>query len=321
MNKILVICGPTSTGKTKLALKIAKIFKGEIVSADSRQVYEYMDIGTGKDIPSSCLKNRTKLGVYYLFNDIKVWGYDLAHPKEGFSVSGYVNKAIPIIKDIIKRGNLPILVGGTGLYIKGVIDGFETMDIPKNDDLRQKIGDKTVNELFEMLGSLDSIKAASMNASDVKNPVRLIRAVEIAMWKLDNEVFKNTERVSYDSLIIGLSLDTSKLIERITKRTMVMYREGIVAEIKKLLNKKGVTWSSQSLNTIGYREWREYLQKGRGDVDKIINDWIRKQISYAKRQMVWFKKDKRIVWFMADEKGIIENIEKKVRRWYTADNR
>jgi tRNA dimethylallyltransferase len=133
-SKLLVICGPTSTGKTILAISLAKKFNGEIVSADSRQVYKGLDIGTGKDLPKNAKIKylwMKKFG-FYEIKGIKIWGYDLADPRHSFSVSQYLRFAERVISDISKRGKLPILVGGTGLYIKGVVDGIPTAEIPKN---------------------------------------------------------------------------------------------------------------------------------------------------------------------------------------------
>src|SRR3989344_7906229 len=140
---MLVICGPTATGKTKLGIFLAQKFNGEIISADSRQVYKYMNIGTGKEWDDT----------------VKIWGYDLVDPKENYSVSEYLKYAKTAIEDIHKRNKLPILVGGTGLYIKAVVDGIETINIPSNKELRKSLNNKEVDELFEKLAILDSSKA------------------------------------------------------------------------------------------------------------------------------------------------------------------
>jgi tRNA dimethylallyltransferase len=167
MNKLLVICGPTSTGKTTLAIALAKKFNGEIISADSRQVYKGMDIGTGKDIPcGSKIKFPwfQKYG-FYEISGAKIWGYDLADPRHEFNVAQYMKFSERIITDIVKRGKLPILVGGTGLYIRGVIDGIATANIPKNNLLRKNLVKSTAEDLFEKLAQMDSLKAGHMNSS------------------------------------------------------------------------------------------------------------------------------------------------------------
>ena len=173
MQKLLVICGPTSVGKTSLAIRLAKKFNGEIVSADSRQVYKKMDIGTGKDLPANSKLQtlNSKLG-FYLIQSIKLWGYDLVEANEEFNVSEYLNIAKTVITDIQKRGKLPILVGGSGFYIKGVIDGIPTVNIPANKELRNKLESMTAPDLFEKLAELSAERAGSMNSSDKKNPRR-----------------------------------------------------------------------------------------------------------------------------------------------------
>ena len=158
--KLLVICGQTGTGKTSLAIFLAKKFNGELISADSRQVYKGLDIGTGKDLDEVKKSN------------VRVWGYDLVDPKKNFSVGNYIKFAQKTISDIQKRGKLPILVGGTGLFIKGVIDGIPTAFVPRNMKLRKNLEDKSPNELFEMLAHMDPIRAGAMNVSDRLNPRR-----------------------------------------------------------------------------------------------------------------------------------------------------
>ena len=188
MNELLIICGPTATGKTSAALKIAREINGELISADSRQVYKGMDIGTGKDIPKGAkYVSLAKLGGYYDADGIRIWGYDLVYPEKEYSVADYSKTARQIIRDIWKRKRTAIIVGGTGFYINVVVDGIQTAGIPKNESLRKSLEKLSVDELFEKLALLDSIKAASLNTSDKKNPRRLIRAIEIAQWQLTNK--------------------------------------------------------------------------------------------------------------------------------------
>lgn len=319
-NKILIICGPTSTGKTTLAINLAKKFDGEILSADSRQVYKGMDIGTGKDLPVGA-KLKTpwfwKFGYYEIDGGIngsavKIWGYDLADPKNEFSVSQYLKFADKIITDIIKRKKLPILVGGTGLYIKAVIDGIPTAEIPKNEKLRKNFSKKTVAELYEMLAQLDSIRAGNMNASDRKNPRRLIRAIEIATSKK-----KPKDRITrqvFDSLFIGFTASQEVLFSQIEKRVEDRLSKGLEAEIRKLLKNK-VTWKSQSMSSLGYGQWGEYFF-GKKSKNEVISNWVQEEKQYAKRQMTWFKKDKRIIWFDITQKDFSTKVEKKAQKWY-----
>jgi tRNA dimethylallyltransferase len=322
-NKLLVICGPTSTGKTTLAIELAKKFNGELISADSRQVYKGMDIGTGKDIPKGTkikLPWFQKYG-YYEINGAKIWGYDLADPRHEFNVAQYIKFAGRIISDIVKRGKVPILVGGTGLYIKAVVDGIATASIPKNNLLRKNLEKATAEELFEKLAQMDSFKAGQMNASDKKNPRRLIRAIEVAMWKINNgqkekEIAK--KKKDFEVLMIGLTAPEKFISARISSRVARRVEAGIKKEVQDLL-KKHVTWEMPSMSSMGYRQWKDYFDGKRSEAE-VIRDWEGEENKYIKRQMVWFKKDKRIHWFDITEAKYPENVEKSVEKWYSTSN-
>jgi len=294
MNKLLVIVGPTASGKTKLAARLAKKFNGELVSADSRQVYRGLDIGTGKDRPKG----------------VKIWGYDLVRPKEEFSVGQYQKIAIKFISDIQKCGKLPILVGGTGLYVKSVLEGIPTSNIPKNKRLREVLDSLSVGDLYEKLSVIDSVKAANMNRSDKNNPRRLIRAIEVAQYRNEHKQ-KQIKHKKYDSMIVGLKVNKDKLEERIKARVKRRIQKGLQNEIRELL-KKGVRWEDQSMSSLGYKEWRGCLEHQEG-CSHVVDIWARNEISYAKRQMVWFKKQKNIEWFGLNEQKAVEDL---VEKWY-----
>ncbi|MGD8744375.1 MAG: tRNA (adenosine(37)-N6)-dimethylallyltransferase MiaA [Candidatus Woesebacteria bacterium] len=324
MNKLLVICGPTAIGKTSLALSLANKFGAELVSADSRQVYKWMNIGTGKDLPKGAklvIPDSTlgEKGIgYYETDSVKVWGYDLVEPTKNFSVSHYLECARLIIKGIYNKGKLPILVGGTGLYIKAVVDGIETAAIPRNKRLRDSLNSKGADELFEVLAGIDPTKAASMNASDRKNPRRLVRAIEIAEFSLrGKKVDQKPQKAAYDCLMIGLETSRKKLKERIRKRVKERFKKGILDETE-MLFAKGVTWQHQAMNTLGYKQWRLYFEKAEGK-ESVLDKWVRDEFNYAKRQMVWFKKDDRIEWFPVDADDWKSKVEKRVHKWYTLD--
>ncbi|QQG42060.1 MAG: tRNA (adenosine(37)-N6)-dimethylallyltransferase MiaA [Candidatus Woesebacteria bacterium] len=319
MKKLLVICGPTSTGKTSLAIKIANKLNGEIVSADSRQVYKMMNIGTGKDLPvnSKLIINNLKLGGFYKIEDVPVWGYDLADPKGEFSVAQYLKIAHRIIDDISIRGKLPILVGGTGLYIKGVIDGIGTASVPKNNKLRKNLEGKTADELYENLSQLDSLKAGSLNSSDKRNPRRLIRAIEIAQYQLTKKTPPSAHHTignNFDVMYVGLTAPKEFVDRKIVKRVIDRVDKGIKTEIENLL-KNGVSWDDQAMMAMGYGLWRDYFE---GDVseDTILTEWARDEVQYAKRQMVWFKKDDRIKWFDITDPEYPNNVENLIQKWY-----
>ena len=243
MQKLLIICGPTATGKTSFALKVAKKIKGEIISADSRQVYKYLDIGTGKDIPkgSKYKFQNSKLGGFYKIGGTKIWGYDLVDPKREFSVSLYQKIARNIVKDIWSRNHTPILVGGTGLYINSVTTEMPTMMVPKNKKLRKSLEKKSVKELYGQLAVLAPIKAASLNISDKKNPRRLIRAIEIAVWRVDHKGHKTKKSdfsAEIDILKVGLKLPRKKISRRIRNRIKTRIRTGFSNEVSNLIRKK-----------------------------------------------------------------------------------
>ena len=320
MEKLLIICGPTATGKTKLALELAKKFDGEIVSADSRQVYKYMDIGTGKDLPTNSKFQNSKtlsMGGFYTINGVKLWGYDLVSPKKEFSVAQYERVARSIIRGIWGRKKLPILTGGTGLYIKAVIDGIETASIPKNIKLRESLEDRTVKELFEILSNVDSVKSASLNLSDRKNPRRLVRAIEIAQNNLSGKSKKRQTALKADVLMIGLTVPKKMLNKRIKERVKKRINQGIEKEIEKLL-KMGVNWNMQSMNTLGYKQWREYLISKKTKKE-VIDKWIKDEIQYTKRQNTWFKKERRIKWFDMSKRAYKKDMETEVKKWYSQE--
>ena len=340
MKKLLVISGPTAIGKTPLALHLAKVLAsdpkgsprargssepvagpaGEVVSADSRQVYKGMDIGTGKDLPkNSKLKTKnSKLGGYYNIKGVKIWGYDLVEPKEGFSVAQYAETANRIIENIWRRKKLPILAGGAGLYIKALVDGIPTVAIPKNEGLRSSLGGREIKELYDILAQLDPIRAASMNASDRKNPRRLIRAIEVADYKVRaKDITRNSGgSQDFDDLFIGLKAPKKILDARIEKRVERRVRQGIEKEIESLLA-KGASWGMQSMTCLGYRQWK-YFFEGKKTKEEVVSLWKKEEVSYAKRQITWFKRDKRINWFDITKSDYPKNVEKLVKKWYSS---
>lgn len=294
MRKILVICGPTATGKTSLALKLAKKFSGEIISADSRQVYKYMDIGTGKDRPKN----------------IQIKGYDLVSPDSEFSISHYIDFANKAIDESFALGKLPILVGGTGFYISGAIDGVDTATTPRNLKLRNKLGKLSVEDLKDRLKEVDFKKYKSMNQSDVNNPRRLVRAIELS------GTTQNTKPASHklDSLFIGLSLPKEELERRIAKRVEARLKQGFEKEYDFLSRKKLLSFAPSA--TLGYKQWILY-KDGKISRAQAIDQWKREEIKFAKRQMTWFKKDPRINWFDASDENLAEKIEIMVNKWYS----
>ncbi len=293
MKKLLIICGPNGAGKTKLAVYLSKLFNGQIISADSRQVYKYMDIGTGKDLPVNS-KSEAR--------NSKILGYDLVRPDQEFSVKKYADFAFKTIKETYKEGKLPVLVGGTGLYISSVVKDLDRIYVPRDLKLRKELEGKSAGELFEMLLRKDANFAERLNESDRKNSRRLIRALEVVS---SNEVGDlKEEPIKFDSVLwIGLKADMKGLEERIEKRVEERIRMGFEKEIE-LLKRKGY-WDGVAKATLGYKDWP--------DTDK----WKKGEVNYAKRQMVWFKKEKNINWFDVGESGWEEKVVELVKKWYS----
>lgn len=323
MNKLLVICGPTATGKTSLSVSLAKKFNGELVSADSRQVYIGMDLATGKDIPVNSkyvypvreIRN-PKLGGFYLFDSVPAWMIDAVKPNQEFSVSDYVDLSSKIIEDIESRNKLPIIVGGTGFYIKALIDGVDTLGIPPDWELRKQLETKPVKELFEMLSRLNSEKSASMNSSDKQNPRRLIRAIEVSLNK-SNLTHQNPAShfaLPTSCLFIGLSADYKFLYNRVDKRIEEQVKLGAEEEIKKLID-SGYTWDLPAMTAMGYGVWKPYFEN-KETKEQVIEKWKFSEHAYVRRQMTWFKKDVRIKWFDITKQNYQAEIEHTVNEWY-----
>lgn len=331
--KLLVICGPTATGKTALAIKLAKQFNGELVSADSRQVYRGMDIGTGKDLRESSkykvvsIKDGKEIGYWETLDEIKIWLLDIVNPDYQFTVADYVKCARLVIEDILKRGKLPILVGGTGFYIKGVVDGIETLGVAPDWELREKLSNLEIEKLREILEKTCPKRWRMMNESDKNNPRRLIRAIEIAQSRSTSEVEGTPPEARGDTsevkggnvLFIGLTAPYNILYQRTDQRVEERVKQGVEKEIERLL-KMGYSWDNSVLGTtIGYREWRDYMEhetcppartssrrSRAGNIEQkreVIQRWKFDEHSYARRQMTWFKKDKRIKWFDIADQG------------------
>lgn len=333
MNKLLIICGPTSTGKTGLGIKIARKFGGEVVNADSRQVYRGMDIVTGKDIPlltsylpppithQSCLAGRQALTINHgVKNGVPVWLVDIVEPNYIFNVGEYRKFALIVIQDIVRRGKLPIVVGGTGLYIKSLIDPLKQIEIAPNPKLRKKLEKLKVEELVSYLKKINQKKWQSMNPSDRFNPRRLIRAIEISssdnatIQQFNNQGFY--ENLSY--LLIGLKTNNQKLYNLIDKRVEKRIEEGAVDELQKLF-KKGYDIDLLSMSAAGYRELKKYID-GKISLNAAISSWKYREHFLARRQLTWFNKmiaEYGGFWFDIGSNKFIKQIEEKVGKWYT----
>lgn len=351
MNKILFIVGPTGTGKTALALNLAEKFEGEIISADSRQVYKGMDIGTGKDIPKSfslrrhALRNnyrplsgdshesgnleipdqvgddkRRRAITYYTNGETKIWGLDVITPDEEFSVADYVRFVMPVIKDLWDRDVLPIVVGGTGLYLRALMQLLPEIFVPRNKGLRARLGNLSLDFLKQELKQLNSRRFMAMTQDDRNNPRRLIRAIETELYRQEKPEVSAIQSdymgfiSKIDPLIIGLKLEKEKLHKKIDTRVNTRIKQGIIQEIELLLA-DGYTWNLPSMSALGYREWRDYFEHKKSKME-VIQKWKINEYKYAKRQLTWFKKEPNVCWFMADSKETFKRVPFTIGEWY-----
>lgn len=310
-NKILVICGPTATGKTSLGIKIAKKFNGEIISADSRQIYKGMDIATGKDINKGVWKTD-----HWEIEGIPVWMLDVVKPNQEFSAANYCEMAQNFVQQIVEKNKLPILVGGTGFYIKGLIEGVDTFGVPPDWNLRKNLETKTVDELFQLLSKLDALRAGSMNSSDRKNPRRLIRAIEVASPK-EKTIIDNKKEIKFNNvLMVGLTAPYSDINQRIDKRIEQQIKDGAENEVKQLLKK--YTWDLVSMTAMGYGVWQDYFE-GKIDKSEVLKQWKMSEHDYARRQMTWFRKSLQQSggkWFDITTQNWERQVEDMINQWY-----
>ncbi len=293
MNEVLVILGPTATGKSDMAVKLAKKYRGEVISADSRQVYKGLDIGTGK------ITKEEMQGIHH-------WLLDVEKPNNVFNVADYKKLADEKIKTILKRSKLPIICGGTGFYIDAIIKNIILPEVKPDLKLRKDLEQKSLEELQETLLKLDPIRYKSI---DLKNKVRLVRAIEIAkhIGKVP-EIKIGTP--SYNVLQIGLHLDTETLRKKINKRVVSRLKQGMIEEAVEL-NKKGLGFERMRELGLEYRYLADYLEN-KIDKKKLALKLQNEIWHYAKRQMTWFKRDKSIKWFNPKE---VKSIYRQIDEW------
>jgi len=261
-----------------LAIKLAKKFNGEIVSADSRQVYKSLDIGTGK-----VTKKEMKGIPHHLL--------DVASPKRRFTVAQYRKLALKAINKIQKKNKIPILCGGTGFYIQAVVNGIIIPEVKPDWRLRSNLNKFPVEELYKILKKLDPRRAKTI---EKKNKRRLVRAIEIIMkTKKPVPPFKK-QPLPYPVLIIGIKKSLEELKKIIEKRFLKWLRQGLIKEVKNL-KKSGLSWKKIEDFGIHYRVIAQYLQN-KINYKEMIENSLKELRNYAKRQMTWFKRDKRIIW-------------------------
>ena len=288
--KILVVVGPTASGKTGLAIELAKRFGGEVISADSRQVYRGLDIGTAKTT-----KEEMDGVPHHLI--------DVANPMEVYNAADFKHDAETAIAEIVKRGKLPIIAGGTFFYVDILLGRVALPDVPPNEQLRKKLEEKSAAELYEELQAKDPRRASEI---DAQNKRRLIRALEIAR-ELDYVPLATKLPSPYSYMLLGVQIEKDELRERFAKRAQDWLKHGFLNEIETVL-KNGVT--RERLMEIGfeYKLGLELLDKKISEAE-FSQKFIEKNWQYAKRQMTWLKRDKEIRWFAKDNPEIFESVK------------
>ncbi|MDO8639029.1 MAG: tRNA (adenosine(37)-N6)-dimethylallyltransferase MiaA [Candidatus Daviesbacteria bacterium] len=320
MKKVLVILGPTATGKTDVALQLAQKYNGELVSCDSRQVYNGLDIGTGKEASSKyqvvCIKGKG----FWEINGIRIWMYDACDPKKQFTVKDYVKEASKVIEDILKRGKLPIIVGGTGFYLKALLEGIPNLDIPVNKKLRGELEKLSLGDLQKKLQELSPEKWEQLNSSDRNNSRRLLRSIELlSMYPyISNNQVTITNDQKYDVLRIGLRAPREILNKRIDLRLVSRIDQGMITEAKKL-HQNGLTFIRMKELGLEYSMLARLL-KGEISENQLIEQLSVKIHQYAKRQMTWFNLQKNISWFDITQDKWNQKVEKLIFKWYHKHN-
>jgi tRNA dimethylallyltransferase len=343
--KIIVILGTTASGKTKLGVALARQFNGEIISADSRQVYRGLDVGSGKDLSEYGEKNSPPFqgearGGLPLSAKTFVPHHliDIADPQDRYSVAAYQYDAFAAIDDILQRGKLPIIVGGSGQYLEAVVEGYELAEVKPDQSLRVDLEEKTAEELFKILQEKNPAFAEKLNNSDKNNKRRLIRYVEVFKNSPHNNKFPSSggvdappltgpfgsgrggsarqgvpDKSDYDFILIGLTWPKEILAERIHQRLIDrLEKEGMIQEVSDLHDKAGLSWERLEEFGLEYKFIAQYLQE-KIDYDQMVELLDRASNQFAKKQMTWFKRweKKRKINWLEDK----DDAEKKIKEF------
>ena len=285
-NTILIITGPTASGKTKLGIDCANLFNGEIVSADSMQIYKELNIGTAK--PD---KKELSMAKHHLIDVVK--------PNEEFSVQQFVSYADKIIEDLFNKNKLPIIVGGTGLYIRSLIYPYSFCKAPKNEEIRKKYNNllklKGREYIYSLLQEKDPVACEKIHMNDTK---RVIRALEICKITGTSKTEMNSEELNpkYNYIFIALNMPREQLYERINQRVEIMFNQGLLGEIEDLKEQNKINKENQSMQAIGYKEFFDYFD-GNISIDEVKELIAKNSRNYAKRQITFIKGFKNVNWF------------------------
>lgn len=296
--KVIVICGPTASGKTALSIELAKKIDGEIVSADSMQIYKDMDIGSAKPTKEE-------------MEGIKHYLLDFVSPEERYSVADYKRDATIAINEIIEKGKTPIIVGGTGLYIDSLIYNIDYPEIEFDEEYRKSLEKRAEEEglqnLYEEAKKIDSKAMENISPNDQK---RILRVLELyhqtGKTKTEQEIESRKNEIPYDYHVFALNMDREKLYDRINKRVDIMIEQGLIEEVEGII-KKYRTYPT-AMQALGYKEIKEYII-GNITKEQAIETVKQETRRYAKRQLTWFRKNKQTIWLNALDKKE-ENIKK-----------
>ena len=295
--EVLAIVGPTASGKSRLGMEIAQCVGGEIVGADSRQVYRHMDIGTAK--PS--LEDRERVRHHII---------DIISPSEDYSVALYVRQAREAIADVVKRGRVPIVVGGTGQYIWALLEGWNVPEVSPNHSLREELQERlSRNGLADLVEELRRVAPKAAKRVDLANPRRVIRALELAYQTTDGEPEEPTRTSPpFQASIVGIEIDRARLYDRINGRVDAMFEVGWVGEVERLLG-MGFGPELPAMSSLGYREICEYL-RGEVTLEDAVETIKSKTRRFARQQGAWFRtNDERIRWFSGEREGLDQAVE------------
>ena len=299
MEKVIVVIGPTSVGKTKMGVALAKKLNGEVISGDSMQVYRQMDIGTAK-VTIEEMEGVTHHCI------------DILDPKDQYSVHDFQQTVRKQITEITNRGHVPIIVGGTGLYIKAALYDYTFSEMENNhDEINKKYKDYTNEQLYAHLKQIDEESAKILHFN---NRRRVLRAIEIyeQTGQKKSEMINEQEHIClYDAYFVGLTLPGELLYERINLRVDLMMKNGLQGEMESLI-KQGLTRENQSMKAIGYKEWFDYFE-GKCDLNEVSENIKKHSRQYAKRQYTWFKNQFDVHWYDVCLENFSKTIEEVSR--------
>ena len=301
MRKVLVIVGPTGVGKSELSLWLAKKYNGEIISGDSIQIYKDLNIGSAK--VSS--KKRKQVHHYLL---------DKNELDEPYDVTMFQKQARALIENISRREKLPIIVGGTGLYINAVLKDYVFLEEKENPKLEKELEKKTNKELHQLLEKLDKDSAKKLH---VNNRQRVKRAIIIAKTqdlKKSDIVAKQDHKLLYDAHIISLTMPRDVLYERINDRVLEMIDQGLKQEVEEIVNNYKNPFELRGMFGIGYKEWKPYFENKKSE-EEVISEIQKRSRNYAKRQFTWFKNQIDANWYDVLDENYIKEITADLEMW------